>query len=130
MKILVIITRLALGALMAVSGLNKFLHFMELPPHEGDAAEFLRILGTGGYMDVIGGLEVLGGFLLLTGFFVPLGLVLLIPVIVNILLFHGYLGDAPDMISLASAGLALFVVIGYWSSFKRLLRPLPRTPVE
>lgn len=130
MKILVILARLALGALMAISGLNKFLHFMDLPPFEGDAAEFLRILVESGYMDVVGGLEVLGGFFLLTGFFVPLGVVLLVPVIVNILLFHGYLGDAPDPMAIGAAALAGIVVVGYWGSFKRLLRPSPPAPVE
>ena len=130
MKIIIIVARLALGALMAVSGLNKFLDFMEMPAFTGDAAEFLRILVESRYMDAVGGLEVVGGFLLLTGFFVPLGLMLLIPVIVNIVLFHVFLAGALDPMPLGAAALAVVVVFGYWSSFKRVLRPLPRAQVE
>jgi len=44
---------------------------------------------------LVGGTQLVAGVMLLFGLFVPLALILLMPVLVNIILFHLYLSPAP-----------------------------------
>lgn len=124
MKLIFILTRIALGGLMLFSGLNKFFAFAELPAFEGNAQAFMDILGQSQFLDVIGGLEVLGGLFLVTGFFVSLGVVLLGPVVVNILLFHGLIqSNWFEPMSLAATVLFLVTLIGVLPDFAPIFRP-------
>lgn len=121
MKIVTIIARVLLGLIFVAFGLNGFLHFIPLPPQEGEAArQFGTALATTGYFKVIFGFQILGGALLLLGW-VPLGLVILGPIIVNIVLFHAFMTPGlalPLVVSL----LALFLLWSYWKNFAGLLR--------
>ncbi len=124
MNLIFVLTRIALGGLMLVSGLNKFFHFMPMPDFTGDAATFLGLLAEHQYLDVVGALEVIGGAMLVTGFFVPLGLILLGPVVVNILLFHGLIeGNLAEPMSLAAGVLFLATLFGYLRAFHPIFRP-------
>src|SRR5213076_1498595 len=100
MKIITIIARSLLGLIFVVFGLNAFLHFIPMPPPEGQAGAFSGAMFQSGYFYVVAVLQILGGLLLLSGLFAPLGLTLLGPVIVNILLFHIFLapGGLPTAI--------------------------------
>jgi putative oxidoreductase len=91
MKILVLISRLLLGLVFVVFGLNGFLHFIpaELPP--GLAGQFVLALMQSHYVLFVSAIQVISGLLLLVNRYVPLALALLGPVIVNILLFHIFL---------------------------------------
>src|SRR6266853_4023093 len=91
MKYAIIIARLLLGLVFAVFGSNAFLHFIPMPPMQGQAGAFIEALINSGYIYVIALLQVVGGLLLLLGRFIPLGLTLLGPVIVNIMLYHIFL---------------------------------------
>src|SRR5947207_5703384 len=88
MKYAVIIIRVLLGLLFAVFGSSAFLHFIPMPPMQGLPGQFIGALFGSGYIYAIAGVQVVGGLLLLIGRFVPLGLSLLVPVIVNIMLYH------------------------------------------
>ncbi|MDJ0838468.1 MAG: DoxX family membrane protein [Acidobacteriota bacterium] len=83
--------RYLMGIIFVVFGLNGFIGFIELPPFEGPAGDFMSAMFGSGYLYVVKALEVIGGVLLLVGKKVPLALTLLTPVIVNILLFHIFL---------------------------------------
>lgn len=124
MKLLFVLARIALGGLMLFSGLNKFFDFAELPQYEGNAGTFLGILSQSHFLDVVGGIEILGGLLLVTGFFVPLGVVLIGPIVVNILLFHGLIqGNWAEPMSLAAGGLFLVTLLGSLRAFSPIFRP-------
>ena len=84
MKYVIIIVRILLGLMFAVFGSNGFLHFIAMPPMQGQAGAFIGALISSGYIYAIAAIQVLGGLLLLIGRFVPLGLTLLGPVIVNV----------------------------------------------
>jgi putative oxidoreductase len=89
MKIAAMIVRYLLGLIMFVFGLNKFLHFIPIPPMPGPDGAFMGALAASGYMmPFIAIVEIVGGLALLSGFYVTLGLLILLPVTVNIFLFH------------------------------------------
>lgn len=111
MKILTLITRILLGLIFVVFGLNGFLNFLSMGPlPTGLAGQFIGALFLSHYFWVVAALQIAGGALLLVNRFVPLGLVLLGPVIVNIILYHTFLnpsGVAP----------AIVVTILWWIVF-------------
>ncbi len=102
MRIAALVSRLLMGLVFVVFGLNGFLHFIPMPPPAGVAGQFFGALFASHYYVVIFGLQVIGGLLLLINRYVPLALVLLGPIIVNIFFFHALM---------APAGLPLAIVV-------------------
>jgi len=95
MKIAVLISRLLLGLISLVFGLNGFLNFLNMGPMPtGLAGQFIGALALSHYYWVVAGLQIIGGVLLLVNRFVPLALVLLGPVIVNIICYHVFLNPS------------------------------------
>src|SRR5579859_6322 len=85
-------TRLLLGVVFLVFGLNGFLGFIPQPPMPEKAGTLMSAFAGTGYMfPLIKGVEVIAGALLLSNRFVPLALVILAPNVVNIVLFHAVL---------------------------------------
>ncbi len=122
MKILNLILRLVLGLLLVVFGGNKFANF--LPPFAfeegGKAQAFFGALIDTGYMlpHLIGGLEVVVGLLLLINKWTPFALVALVPISVNIILFHGVLDPANIGPALLVAGINTYLIIKNWDSYR------------
>ena len=86
------VSRFVLGVLLLIFGLNKFLHFLPMPPMQGAAGEFMgAIVATGYLFQLIAVVEVVVGILLVLNRYAPLALVLLAPVSLNIILFHLFL---------------------------------------
>ena len=77
---------------------------------------------TGYLLSFIQGLELLIGILLVTNLFTPLALLLLLPVSVNILLFHIFLAP-PVGPGLFVFGLIAFLIWVYQSHYLPLLQP-------
>ena len=124
MKYAIIIARVLLGLVFAVFGSNAFLHFIPMPPMQGQAGAFIGALVSSGYICVIALLQVVGGLLLLIGArFVPLGLTLLGPVIVNIMLYHIFLDPSGLGMACVISVLALFLLWAYRDRFAPLLKP-------
>lgn len=124
MKYAIIIGRVLLGLMFAVFGSNAFLHFIPMPPMQGDADAFIGALIKSGYIYPIAALEVLGGLLLLIGGrFVSLGLTLLGPVIVNIMLYHIFLETSGLPMACVISLLALFLLWVYRYKFPAIFRP-------
>src|ERR1043166_2603815 len=112
MKIAFTIARLLLGLMFFVFGLNGFLNFLSMGPMPtGLAGQFIGALVMSHYFWVVAGLQVVGGALLLVNRFVPLALVLLGPVIVNILLYHGLLN--PSGVCPAIVATILWLIVFY-----------------
>jgi putative oxidoreductase len=123
MKIAFLIARNLLGLLFLVFGLNGFLHFIPQPPlPDGVAKQFLGALAVSHYMVPVFLLQLTGGILLLANRFVPLALVLLGPIIVNVLLFHGLM--APEGLAPGIVTLLLFLVVfaGVRSAFAGIFK--------
>jgi len=119
------ISRILLGLIYFVFGLNGFHPFLHIPmPHMSPQAMgyFQGIVGTGYFMPVLGATQVIGGFLLITGIAAPLALVILAPVTLQIFLFHVFLTPTLNMLVLPTF-MGIFHIVaatGYW----RLYRPL------
>ena len=111
---------LLLGLVLLVFGLNKFFHFMPMPPMEGEAAEFMGALGKAGYFPILGVLEVFIGLLLVTKKWTGFALVLLAPLAVNMLIFH----LKYDIAGIGAAALVSILTIALfyanWGRFKSL----------
>ena len=113
--------RLLLGLILLVFGLNKFFHFLPMPPMEGAPAEFMGALGKTGYMfPLIALTEIVAGVLLILNKWTGLALVFTAIISVNIILFHLVL--APAGIGLAAVVAILNIILMYtnWKKFKTL----------
>ncbi|HXA00989.1 MAG TPA: hypothetical protein VNW99_03315 [Cytophagaceae bacterium] len=87
------IAQIVLGLMFLVFGLNGFLHFIPAQPPSGAAGDFVMGLFKSGYFfPFLKGVEVVCGILLLVNRFVILALLILAPIIINIFLFHLFLG--------------------------------------
>lgn len=115
-------SRLVLGLIFTVFGLNGFLNFLPMPPMDGVPAELMGAFAkTGYFFPLLKGTEVLAGLMLLGGFQVPLALLFLAPVVVNIFLFHWVL-TGPSTVGMAVVIIALMITLAvqHWASFKPL----------
>lgn len=93
------IVRILLGIILLVFGLNKFypLPFLPMPKLPENASEFMSSLAATGYvLPIVGVLEVFIGILLLTKNWIAFALILLVPISLNIVLFHLFL-DLPGI---------------------------------
>ena len=112
MKIVSLATRILLGVLFVVFGLNGFLNFIPMGPMPaGLAGQFTAALFESHYMAVVFTIELAAGVLLLLNRYVPLALTLLAPVIVNIVLFHTFM--APSGLPLAMTASVLWILTAY-----------------
>ncbi|WP_299523095.1 DoxX family membrane protein [uncultured Lutibacter sp.] len=113
--------RLLLGLILLVFGLNKFFHFLPMPPMEGAPADFMGALGKTGYMfPLIAITEIVAGALLIINKWKGLALIFTAIISVNIVLFH--LALAPAGIALAAVVAILNILLMYanWKKFKTL----------
>lgn len=120
MKYAILISRILLGAIFVVFGLNFWLRFIPIPPQtEGTPADgFMGVLFVTGYLAAVKALEVLGGLLVWSGRFTGAGLLILGPIIVNILFFDGFVAKAFNPVSTLAAVLALFLL---WTKRERFV---------
>jgi putative oxidoreductase len=125
----VLAARIVLGLIFFVFGLNYFLHFIPNNAQpEGRAAAFLGGLFQSGYLfPLLKVIEVIAGGLLLAGYFIPLILIILMPITVNIVLFHSFLepGIMPISISCLILVSQIWLAWNYKEYYKQLfiLRP-------
>ncbi|SDS00363.1 hypothetical protein [Opitutus sp. GAS368] len=106
-----IVSRVLLGLMFLIFGLNGFLNFIPQPPPTGVAGQFLGAMFVSHYLVAVFALQVIAGGLLLLNRFVRAALVILAPLLVNIVLFH--LCMAPAAIPPALIGIALWSVVFY-----------------
>jgi putative oxidoreductase len=111
MKIFVLISRLLLGLIFLVFGLNGFLHFIPAPMPAGIGGQYVGALFVSHYLTVVFALEIVAGALLLADRFVRVALVILAPILVNIVLFHVCM--APSGVGPATTAVALWSVLAY-----------------
>jgi uncharacterized membrane protein YphA (DoxX/SURF4 family) len=132
------VTRLFLGLVFTVFGLNGFFHFLPMPPMAASPAATLvgAFLHSGYLMQLVFATELLAGMLFLTGRFVPLALAVIAPVIVNIVAFHLFLAPAGRGLAFAVLASELALAWSHRAAFAPMLaarateRPTDVTPVR
>ena len=121
-SISVVTARIVLGLIYFVFGLNFFLHFLPTPPSSGGVADaFVGGLFQSGYFfPMLKSIEVVLGAFLLLGLFVPLSLVILMPVSLNILLFHAFLTPGNATMGIVIVLVHLYLAWSYREHFMPL----------
>lgn len=122
MKIAVIAARIVMALLFLVSVIGFVFNLMPQPKLEENAMLFITGLMASGYlMPIVKTVEFLCAIAFLTGRFVPLATVMIFPITVNILLFHGVL--APDSMIVPVVLLLgnLFLAYAYREKFAPVL---------
>jgi uncharacterized membrane protein YphA (DoxX/SURF4 family) len=120
MKVVVLISRILMGLVFVVFGLNGFLHFIPAKMPPGLAGQFAGALFMSHYFLFVAAVQVVGGVLLLVNRYVPLALALLGPVIVNILLYHTFLFSEGAIIAVIVALLWIILFVHYRQYFAGL----------
>ena len=99
------IVRILLGLILVVFGANKIYSFIPLPSPPEEAGRFMASLAATGYvLTVVAALEIVIGLMLIFRLWVPFALLVLVPISINILLFHLFL-------NVPAIGTALLVVV-------------------
>ena len=114
MKIAVLIARTLLGLLFFVFGLEFFLKFMNMPqpPMSPQATAFnAGLFGSGYFFPFLKALEVICGLALVINRFTAFFLLVLLPITINIFLFHIEL--APSGTPMAAGILVIHLFLGY-----------------
>lgn len=115
--------RLIFGLGWVVFGLNFFFQFLPQPPPPEAGMKFLSGLMANPYFfPLLKVTEVAVGVLLLANLAVPLALVVIAPITLNIVLYHGVLDPAGMGITLLMLGLNVFLGIAYFDSYKPLFK--------
>ncbi len=129
-RTIALLCRLLLGLGFTVFGIDFFLHF--LPPMGEPSAEgmaFLEALfATGYFFPVLKTLEAVAGLMLLAGFWVPVALLVLLPILLNIVLYHVLLDPNGLVLALVLAVLEL-ALLWHWRDAYRGLFTSRTDPV-
>lgn len=114
MKLVFLVLRIGLGLMLLAFGANKFFWFMpdfdfSAYPQAEHLFKALRYswhepVGKGYLMGLVGLTELMVGLLLVLKKWIPLALIVLVPISVNIVLFHAF-------VNLSNIGPALLVAI-------------------
>ncbi len=117
--------RIVLGLIYFVFGLNFFLHFIPTPPPAGGIADAFTggLFQSGYFFPVLKGLEVILGLLLLVRLFVPLTLVMLMPISLNILLFHVFLAPEGSLMGIVIVLFNIYLAWAYRDYYKPFFTP-------
>jgi uncharacterized membrane protein YphA (DoxX/SURF4 family) len=126
MKITVLIARILLGLIFFVFGLNFFFHFIPSPPPTGKAAAFaMGLFGSGYFFPFLKCIETISGLFLLINRFTAFFLIVLLPISVNIVLFHGVLAPAGLPVGATVIVLNLFLCFAYRKYYSSLFTAKP-----
>lgn len=113
MSWVVLVVRVLVGLAFTATGLMYFLVPMQPPEGLPDSAvQMMGVLGPSGWLTVVKVLETAGGLLLLSGRLAPLGIVLLMPVAVNIALWDVLILGKPGLGPII-VGLLVLLMFGY-----------------
>ena len=90
MKTTTIVSRVILGFIYLVFGLDYFFHFIPYQPnHTGKVAAFKAgLLGVGYFYPMIKSIQIAGGISLLINRYAPFAAVVLFPISLNVFLYH------------------------------------------
>ena len=118
------IIRILLGLIMVIFPVNA-LFIKAFKPKMVERAQIVMdtFRDTGYLLHFIQGTELVVGILLLTGYFTPLALIILMPISINILLFHLFLSPPVIGPGLFIFLMNTFLLWSYRNDFVNLLKP-------
>ena len=119
-KTVTLVLRILVGLAMVVFGTNKLYPLFDQPAPAGDMGTIMSVLHSP-FMLVIGILEILGGLALLIGKYVPLALTILVAIMLNAAMFHGFYDPGNILGSVIFLVLCLVLVYAYKDRYKSLL---------
>jgi uncharacterized membrane protein YphA (DoxX/SURF4 family) len=110
---------LALG--LIAFGLNKFLGFIPAPDLPEQARNFINSLNAPSYaLPIVGSIKIFIGLLLLANKAVPFALLLLVPIMLNVLLFHLFLDLSQIWVALLITIATILLIYKHWKVYKPL----------
>jgi putative oxidoreductase len=122
MKIAVIIVRTLVGLLYFAFSIAFFFKLMPQPELSGPVQLFMVGMGASGYMfPIVKAIELICGIAFITGRFVPLATVVIFPITVNILLFHGFLAPEGLVVPIFLFAANLFLAYAYRKNYETLV---------
>ena len=120
MKIAYIIVRSLLGLLLLFASVSYFL--MKNPPVPvGDVKTYMAGISLVHIMTIVKVIELLCGIAFVTGRFNALTAVVIFPILINIALFHAYLGPQELPVAIVLIIADLFIAYYYRDNYKPLL---------
>jgi len=114
-----------LALILIFFGLNKFIQFDFIPSPQipDEASEFIKSLSATGYvLPFMGIIEIFIGVLLLLRKWTPFALLVLVPVSLNVLLFHIFLNISGILPSLLTVIINSILIYKYWKAYKPLFQ--------
>ncbi len=88
---------------------NFFFGFLPMPALEGDAATFMGLLSTSGYLTAVKVLELIVALMLIFNLQRPLAFLLILPVSTNVLMYDVFIVGTPTL-GLLMMALNLYMV--------------------
>ena len=114
MEKITLVSRILLGLIFVIFGLNGFINFLPAFSMSIEGVNFMSALMQTGYLlPLIYFLLIVCGALLLLGMYLPLSVLLLLPIVVNIILFHVFLSMEGIIIAMIILVLEVILVISY-----------------
>ncbi len=125
----VLVSRLLLGLIFFVFGLNGLLYFttgngfIPMPPPAPEMMPIMTgFMATKYLMPLVKILEIIAGLMLLSGFFINAAIVFLGPIMVNIAGIHFIVDQAGAPMTVVLIVLYVLIVKSRWEDFKPLLK--------
>ena len=127
MKIAVLIARTLLGLIFLVFGLNFFFGFLPKQPMPTGAAGAFSggLWGSGYFFQYMKVIEIVSGLFLLLNRYTAFFLLVLLPISVNVFLFHTILAPMGAPMGIAVLVLNIFLCIGYIKYYKTVFTAKP-----
>lgn len=128
LKCLPAVASVLLGFVFVASGLVVLLKLVPIPPPpptDTAPGQFMAAFGSTGYLTFIKLLEVLGGLLVVIPKTRNLGLLVLGPIIVNILAFHGFIMEGEGLFSPTLIVICVLAIYLLWDARKRFAGLIP-----
>lgn len=125
MKVVNTIIRIGMGVMLLIFGLNKFFWFLPDFDFGADvgAANLFQAFTDSDYMwPLVGGLEAVVGILFIVKKAFPAALLALIPISVNVVLFHAVLNPANIGPALLVAIVNFYFIYKNWTNFRHLVQ--------
>jgi putative oxidoreductase len=116
MRIAALIAGILLGLIFVASSVVVLFKLVPNPPMPENTppAHFMAAFGPTGYMTFVKVLELLGGFLVAIPRTRSLGLLVLGPILVNILAFHGFVTGGHGLFEPMLMGIVVLAIFLLW----------------
>ena len=122
MKTTVLISRVLLGVIYLIFGLDYFFKFIPYQPlHPGVTGAFVAGLkGVGYFYPMIKSIQIICGLSLMFNRYAPFSAVVLFPISLNVLLFHTILVPSGWLMGVTLMVPNVLLGFGYWKYYKAM----------